>query len=282
MKSFTNRVAYSQPEGLELWSKNYPMLSSQVGKTRHITLIDPDKQSPEIAAQRAMVAVECGTSAIFVGGSTDTDSNIVDATCGAIQEALELAMFAASQHPDADEEMWDVPVILFPGGAHAMSARADGILFMMLMNSKSRRFLIEEQLMGAPYIAKAGLQTIPTGYVVCAPGGAVGAVGDADLIESGDGELVSAYCQTAEMYGFTTVYLEAGSGASSPVSTDLIRTARTSMDCTLIIGGGIRTPEQMKAAADAGADYIVTGTITEEFDDLKLLQERLQSLIEVL
>jgi heptaprenylglyceryl phosphate synthase len=38
----------------------------------------------------------------------------------------------------------------------------------------------------------------------------------------------------------------------------------------------------MKAAADAGADYIVTGTITEEFDDLKLLQERLQSLIEVL
>jgi phosphoglycerol geranylgeranyltransferase len=258
------------------------MLSSQVGKTRHITLIDPDKQSPEIAAQRAMVAVGCGTSAIFVGGSTDTDSNIVDATCEAIQEALELAMFAASQHPDADEEMWDVPVILFPGGAHAMSARADGILFMMLMNSKSRRFLIEEQLMGAPYIAKAGLQTIPTGYVVCAPGGAVGAVGDADLIESGDGELVSAYCQTAEMYGFTTVYLEAGSGASSPVSTDLIRTARTSMDCTLIIGGGIRTPEQMKAAADAGADYIVTGTITEEFDDLKLLQERLQSLIEVL
>ena len=258
------------------------MLSTQSGKTRHITLIDPDKQSPEIAAQRAMVAVECGTIAIFVGGSTHTDSNIVDATCGAIQEALELAMFAASQHPDVDEEMWDIPVILFPGGAHAMSARADGILFMMLMNSTSRRFLIEEQLTGAPYIAKAGLQTIPTGYIVCAPGGAVGEVGEAKLIESEDRELVSAYCQTAEMYGFTTVYLEAGSGASSPVSTDLIRIAKSSMDCTLIIGGGIRTPEQMKAAADAGADYIVTGTITEEFDDLKLLKERLQSLIRVL
>ena len=54
------------------------------------------------------------------------------------------------------------------------------------------------------------------------------------------------------------------------------------MHCTLIVGGGIRTPEQMKAAADAGADYIVTGTITEEFDDLQVLKERLQSLISVL
>ena len=54
------------------------------------------------------------------------------------------------------------------------------------------------------------------------------------------------------------------------------------MNCTLLVGGGIRTPEQMKAAADAGADYIVTGTITEEFDDLQKLKERLQSLISVL
>ena len=48
--------------------------------------------------------------------------------------------------------MWNVPVILFPGGAHAMSSSADGILFMMLMNSRSRQFLIEEQLIGAPLI----------------------------------------------------------------------------------------------------------------------------------
>ena len=109
-----------------------------------------------------------------------------------------------------------------------------------------------------------------------------GEVGQADLIHPDDSKLVSAYCQTAEMYGFSTVYLEAGSGASSPVSLDLIKTAKSSMHCTLIVGGGIRTPEQMKAAADAGADYIVTGTITEEFDDLQLLKERLQSLISVL
>ena len=53
------------------------MLSKQGGDTRHITLIDPDKQSPEVAAQRALVAVECGTSAIFVGGSTDTGLSLI-------------------------------------------------------------------------------------------------------------------------------------------------------------------------------------------------------------
>ena len=282
MKSFTNRVLYTQTGGIDLWATDSPMLSQRGERTKHITLIDPDKQPPEIAAKRALVAVECGTSAIFVGGSTDTGSNIVDATCIAIQEALELAMFASSKHPDADEDQWNVPVILFPGGAHAMSSNADGILFMMLMNSTNRKFLIEEQLQGAPYIAKAGLQTIPTGYIVCAPGGAVGEVGQADLISPNDIELISAYCQTAEMYGFSTVYLEAGSGAATPVSLQLIKTAKSAMNCTLIVGGGIRTPEQMSAAAKAGADYIVTGTITEEFEDLQLLKERLKSLISVL
>lgn len=283
MKFLNNSLLHTRCNGCcKVWLRDEQILPKKEGQTRHITLIDPDKQTPDVAAQRALIAVESGTSAIFVGGSTDTESNIVDATCGAIQEALELAMFASSQHPDADEDMWNIPVILFPGGAHAMSAKADGILFMMLMNSTSRQFLIGEQLQGAPYISEAGLQTIPTGYVVCAPGGAVGKVGQAELIQSDDAELVAAYCQTAEMYGFSTVYLEAGSGASSPVNLDLIRTAKASMDCTLLVGGGIRSPEQMKAAADAGADYIVTGTITEEFEDLQQLKERLQSLINVL
>jgi len=265
-----------------MWDYESPMLPSRNGKTSHITLIDPDKQSPEVAANRALVAVECGTSAIFVGGSTNTGNDLVHATCQAIQEALELRIFAASQHPDANEEMWNVPVILFPGGAHAMSSRADGILFMMLMNSRSRRFLIEEQLTGAPLIDQYGIKPIPTGYIVCAPGGKVGEVGDAELIQSNDLKAVSAYCKTAEMYGFSTIYLEAGSGASSPVHVELIQAAKASSKCTLIVGGGIRTSEQLLVAANAGADYIVTGTITEEHDSLESLRKQLHSLISVL
>ena len=73
---------------------------------------------------------------------------MVHATCTAIQDALDLAAMAAS-NPEGDEDQWHVPVVLFPGGAHALSPAADGILFMMLMNSTDPRFLISEQVRGA-------------------------------------------------------------------------------------------------------------------------------------
>ena len=160
-------------------------VTSSSSTTRHITLIDPAKQDPNTAANRAMVAVECGSSMIFVGGSTDTPDEIVHATCKAIQEAFELRAFASSQDPDADEEQWHIPVVLFPGGAHALSPAADAITFMMLMNSSIRRFLVGEQIRGAPYREKFGVEALPTGYLVCAPGGRVGEVGQAELIQAG-------------------------------------------------------------------------------------------------
>ena len=127
-------------------------VTSKEHSTRHITLIDPAKQDPNTAANRAMVAVECGSSMVFVGGSTDTPDEVVHSTCKAIQEAFELRAFASSQDPDSDESEWHIPVVLFPGGAHALSPAADAITFMMLMNSKTRRFLIGEQIRGAPYL----------------------------------------------------------------------------------------------------------------------------------
>jgi len=247
---------------------------------RHVTLIDPAKQTPEVAAQRAMVAVECGTSLIFVGGSTDTPDDVVHATCVAIQEALELRMFAASQDPESDSLHWDVPVVLFPGGAHALSPAADAITFMMLMNSTKRAFLVGEQVRGAPYIDRFGVEPLPTGYVVCAPGGRVGEVGEAGLIQPDDLDAVHAYALCAKMYGFSLLYLEAGSGADTPVNPALIERARTVEGLALMVGGGLRTPSDVKRAVHAGADWIVTGTITEESDDLASLRERLQPMIE--
>ena len=72
-------------------------ITKNVGYTRHVTLIDPAKQSPETAAKRASTAIEAGSAMIFIGGSTDTPDEIVHATCLAIQEELELRVFAASQ-----------------------------------------------------------------------------------------------------------------------------------------------------------------------------------------
>ena len=257
-------------------------ISAKSKKTRHITLIDPAKQDPEVAANRAMVSIECGSEMIFVGGSTDTPDEIVHATCVAIQESLELRVFAASQDPNGDEDSWKIPVVLFPGGAHALSPAADAITFMMLMNSNSRRFLVGEQLRGAPYIDKFGVDALPTGYVVCHPGGKVGEVGDAELVMPDDTSLVKAYSLTAAMYGFKLLYLEAGSGAERQVNPELIKSAKTTDGLTMIVGGGIRTPQQAQIAAEAGADWIVTGTLTEDATDLLDLRDKISAITNIL
>ncbi|MDP6870097.1 MAG: phosphoglycerol geranylgeranyltransferase [Candidatus Poseidoniaceae archaeon] len=246
---------------------------------RHITLIDPGKQSAEIAVRRAITAIEAGSRMIFIGGSTNTPNEIVHTTCLKIQEELELRIFAASQDPTINEEYWKIPIILFPGGSHALSPSADGITFMMLMNSKARKFLINEQLKGASYLEKYNIETIPTGYLVFAPGGKVGEVGEASLIEENELELVYSYALTAKMFGFKTLYLEAGSGSNKQVNINCIKEAKKVDELCLIVGGGIRTPEQAKLAAEAGADWIVTGNLCEELEDLDKLRKTLEELI---
>jgi tRNA(adenine34) deaminase len=66
-------------------------------------------------------------------------------------------------------------------------------------------------------------------------------------------------CIAAELMGKKAIYLEAGSGAVTPVSPDIIRAVRAHTSVTLIVGGGIRTPEAMNAAYAAGADIVVIG-----------------------
>ena len=247
--------------------------------TRHAIVIDPADQTPEIAANRAMAAVNAGSRMILVGGSSDTDMDNVHATIVAIKEALELVTWAASQDSEVEEDATGVPVVLFPQGAAALSPAADGITFMMLMNSMDQRFLIGEQVKGAPFVKKAGIEPVSMGYLICEPGGKAGKVGKADLIASHQTERVEAYAMTAEFLGFALVYLEAGSGSESPVNPELIKAARRSCDLPIIVGGGIRDSHSARAASEAGADWIITGNITEEYDDASELQAVLFDLI---
>jgi heptaprenylglyceryl phosphate synthase len=66
------------------------------------------------------------------------------------------------------------------------------------------------------------------------------------------------------MIGMRATYLDSGSGARHAVSPALIRAARAVSTGPLFVGGGIRTPESVRLARDAGADYVVVGTVFEE------------------
>jgi phosphoglycerol geranylgeranyltransferase len=255
-------------------------IQSFQGTAQHIILIDPDDASPEVAASRCIAAVSAGSKMIFVGGSTGTDNTNVHDTCIAIQEALELYVWNSSQDSTLSEDDWRVPVVLFPAGSNALSPNADAITFMMLMNSNERRFLIGEQVQGAPHIRKAGVEPLSMGYLVCAPGGKVGEVGAADLIESDAIDEVAAYTMCAEAYNFSILYLEAGSGAHTPVSPDLIRAAKAaSENLIILVGGGIKDGTTALAAVEAGADWVVTGNLAEQFNNASTLQSTLEIFI---
>ena len=218
---------------------------------RHAILIDPADQTPDVAAKRCLAAVNAGSSMILIGGSSDTDTNNVDATVIAIKEILELVSWAKTQESMSSDDL-SIPIVLFPQGAASLSSSADAVTFMMLMNSTSSRYLIEEQGCLCLHIERSNIEPLPMGYLVCAPGGKVGEVGKAKLIQKDETERIQAYALTAEYYGFKLLYLEAGSGANEPVEPELIKSARKACELTIIVGGGIRDGQTAKKAVTRG------------------------------
>jgi phosphoglycerol geranylgeranyltransferase len=222
--------------------------------TIHMTLIDPDKQTPEEAARIALKVKLAGTDAIMIGGSTGITNENLDATAKAVREGSEL------------------PTVYFPAGPNAMTKEVDAIFFMSMVNSADPFFVIKAQAGASMYIRKLGIEPISMGYIVIEPGMRVGEIGKADLIKQDEYDKAVGYALACEMLGMDLVYLEAGSGADTPVPLAMITAVRKALSIPLVVGGGIRTPEAAKAARKAGANAIVTGTFVETCSDDELLR----------
>ncbi|MCL2687174.1 MAG: geranylgeranylglyceryl/heptaprenylglyceryl phosphate synthase [Methanobrevibacter sp.] len=217
----------------------------------HLTLIDPDEQTPEGAVEIAKAAISGGTDGIMLGGST-VDGSDVDKTAKALSENI------------------DLPIIIFPGNTSSVSKYADAIFFMSFLNSNNPYWIIGAQALGAISVKKAGIEAIPMGYMVISPGGTVGWVGDAKLVPRNKPKIPAAYAMAAEALGMRFFYLEAGSGAEEYVSPEMIAYSKKATDSmVIIVGGGIRDGEAAYTVAKAGADIVVTGTIVEETDDVE-------------
>ncbi|MDD4332308.1 MAG: geranylgeranylglyceryl/heptaprenylglyceryl phosphate synthase [Methanosarcinaceae archaeon] len=222
----------------------------QDGKA-HLTLIDPASQTPEEAAKMAFAAVEGGTDAIMIGGSTGASGALLDETVMRIKEKVK------------------VPTILFPGNSAGLSSYADAVFFMSLLNSRDINYIVTNQVLGAPMVYKSQIEPISMAYLVVEPGGTVGWVGDAKLIPPNKPELAVAYALAGKYLGMHYTYLEAGSGAKAPVDLKMIGAVKQAIgNNMLLVGGGIRDGKTAKLCAKAGADMIVTGTVVEETKDV--------------
>jgi phosphoglycerol geranylgeranyltransferase len=224
----------------------------------HFTLIDPEKSPGERAGELARGAVDAGSHALLLGGSTGISRELVGGAARAIRRAVK------------------VPTIIFPEGLGSLAPEADAVLFMSLLNSRNLELVVRAQALAAPVVRAMGLEAIPMGYLVIAPGMRVGEVGQVDAVPRDAPATAVGYALAAEMLGMRLVYLEAGSGAPAPVPAEIVRAVRAAVHVPLVVGGGIRSASDARPLLAAGADVLVTGTVTEE----QGLGERFRSIVE--
>ena len=209
-------------------------------------LLDPDKQEPGEAGEFARICKDKGVDLILVGTSLMMEERF--------HETIQRVKASAS-----------LPVYIFPASSQQVSRGADGILFLSLVSGRNPQFLIEEHVRAAPLIRKAGLEAVPTAYLLIDSGKvtAVHYMSHTLPLPRDKEDIVAAHAMAAEMLGMKMIYLEGGSGAREAVPGALIRAVRSSVELPVICGGGIDTPEKAKLAADAGADIIVVGSAFE-------------------
>ena len=166
-----------------------------------------------------------------------------------------------------------IPIILFPGNVTGVVPDADAILFSSLMNSENPYFITQAQALGAPSVLKFGLEPLPTAYLVIGDGTTAWFVGSARGIPFEKPKIAAAYALAAQFLGMRFVYLEAGSGAKSSVTPEMVKTVRHMFNGFLIVGGGIKDVKTAQNLVKAGADALVIGTFLEKGGSLKKLEE---------
>lgn len=217
------------------------------GQKSFAVLIDPDNVHIDELEKFIQSCNKSKVDYILVGGSLVV-SNQLDEVVAAIKSFTK------------------IPIILFPGSPSQITNLADALLYLSLISGRNPELLIGQHVISAPAVKKSGLEVIPTGYMVI-DGGApttVSYISNAAPIPSDKKEIAQCTAMAGEMLGMQLIYMDAGSGAKTPISENMIRSVAAAIEVPLIIGGGIRTPEWAHQSAKAGADLIVVGNALEK------------------
>jgi len=218
-------------------------------------LIDSEVSQLKASSRLAKDVEKIGASAILVGGSSATDQIELAQVVKGIKKGIK------------------IPIILFPGNVTGVVPDADAILFSSLMNSENPYFITQAQALGAPSVLKFGLEPLPTAYLVIGDGTSAWFVGSARGIPFEKPKIAAAYALAAQFLGMRFVYLEAGSGAKTSVTPEMVKTVRRAFNGFLIVGGGIKDVKTAQGLVKAGADALVIGTFLEKGGSIKKLQE---------
>ena len=220
---------------------------SDTFKKKFVVLIDPDKPSDNEIINIVEKSKNAGVDFFFVGGSLLTT------------DSLDNCIKLIKKHSD-------IPVLIFPGNSLQISKWCDGFLLLSLISGRNSEMLIGRHVIAAPYLKLYGNEIIPTGYMLIDGGKqtSVSYMSNTTPIPHDKDDIAMCTALAGEMLGLKIIYLDAGSGAINPVSTEMISKVKQTIEVPLIVGGGINTPEKAAAAAKAGADIVVVGNALEK------------------
>jgi phosphoglycerol geranylgeranyltransferase len=225
---------------------NQLVTAKKANSKKIAVLFDPDKMRLGRMNQAVDAAVECGVDFFFIGGSLIVN-NMLDEVLSAVKERS------------------DIPMVLFPGNSFQLSYRADAILFLSLISGRNPELLIGQHVIAAPFLKMSPLEIIATGYMLIDGGvqTSVQYMSNTYPIPAHKADIAVCTAVAGEMLGLKTIYMDAGSGAKTPISTEMIEAVSGAVQVPLIVGGGIRTPEKVAANYRAGADVVVVGNAIE-------------------
>ncbi len=234
----------------------------QLLKTRQAhafaVLIDPDSITPASVKVLAEKCNEAEVDYVFFGGSIMVTAH-ADHCIRLFKEAS------------------NIPVVLFPGSPAQVSPSADALLYLSLISGRNPDLLIGQHVVSAPAIKASGLEVISTGYILVDGGTptTVSYMSHSAPIPANKPDVALCTAWAGELQGKHLIYMDAGSGAQHPISSEMIGKVSANIEIPLIVGGGIRSAEKVYENCQAGAQIVVVGNAIEK--DNSLIKEMCQA-----
>ncbi|MEM9545636.1 MAG: geranylgeranylglyceryl/heptaprenylglyceryl phosphate synthase [Bacteroidota bacterium] len=223
------------------------------GKKKFVVLIDPDNMRLSKLEKVVELSKEANVDYFFIGGSL------------VVNDMLDMVL-------ENIKKTTDIPMILFPGNSFQLSYKADGLLFLSLISGRNADLLIGKHVITAPFLKISPLEIMSTGYMLIDGGisTTVQYMSNTTPIPTDKDDIALCTAMAGEMLGLKMIYMDAGSGAKTPITASMINAVSTAIDIPLIVGGGIKSPEKAYENVKAGADVIVVGNAIEKDPQLIL------------
>ena len=234
--------------------------SKTKGQKLFALLIDPDKITMGKLTSTIEIAEKANVDFIFIGGSLVVTSKLDEIFLHIKKET-------------------SIPLVIFPGNPSQVSRYADGILYLSLISGRNPDLLIGQHVVSVPMVKESGLEVISTGYMLIDGGEptSISYISNTTPIPSNKNEIAVCTALAGEMLGMKTIYMDAGSGAKTPITESMIKAVASQIKIPLIVGGGIREPEKAYLNCKAGADMIVVGNAIEK--DSRLIIEMASAIM---